>query len=118
MCKAKEYIKQISNIYDNMQKEYKNLSTENSKTDLMMQDILHKIEFENFNACEGYKLAKQIKDVRAERRQYKNELEAMQSLMDSIKPTIKTIKKVEGKVIEIERKQKAKTYKPRVLKAQ
>jgi len=117
VCKAKEYIGQISTIYDNMQKEYKNLSTENSKTDLMMQDILHKIEFENFNACEGYKLAKQIKDVRAERRQYKNELEAMQSLMDSIKPVIKTVRNAENKVIEIERKQKVRTYKPKVLKA-
>lgn len=37
-------------------------------------DILHKIEFEKFNACQGYTLSKSIKNLREKRRQVKNAL--------------------------------------------
>lgn len=39
-----------------------------------MNDIEHCIEFKSVNACEGYKLYKQLRDVRIERRKVKNSL--------------------------------------------
>ena len=45
-----------------------------SDLDLEEQDLLHYIETEKFNAVEGYKLSKKIKEIRLERRKVKNEL--------------------------------------------
>ena len=45
--------------------------------DKSIDDILHLIEFERFNACEGYKYAKMLKDFREKRRQVKNYLEVI-----------------------------------------
>ena len=46
-----------------------------SNLDKQICDILHWIEFNNFSACEGYKLCKALKNLRLERRKVKNELE-------------------------------------------
>lgn len=45
-----------------------------SDLDLEEQDLLHYIETEKFNAVEGYKLSRKIKEIRLERRKVKNEL--------------------------------------------
>lgn len=47
-------------------------------------DLLHKIEDSHFNACEGYKLAKQIKNVREKRRQVKNALRFIEKAQGSL----------------------------------
>lgn len=39
------------------------------------QDLLHYIEFANFNVVEGYKVMKKLKDIRTERRLLKSEME-------------------------------------------
>jgi hypothetical protein len=116
MCMAKDYSQQFIDLFDNLNKDYQNLVGENRKTDLMIQDILHKIEFEEFNAAEGYCLAKQIKDIRVGRRDFKNELETMSSLIDTIKPVINNIKTANRKVVALEQKQKDRKYTPRILK--
>lgn len=83
MCKAIEYTNQLIEIYDNIENDFNTLKQELSQVDLYQQDILHIIESTNFNASEGYKLAKMIKDAREKRRVIKNELEPMQSLKSS-----------------------------------
>jgi hypothetical protein len=116
MCKAKEYTNQLTDILNNIGKDYNYYIQENRKTDLMIQDVLHKIEFDNFNAAEGYCLAKQIKDIRNDRRIYKNELETLQSLKMQLSPVMNTVKEVKNNIIKLEKKQKERIYKPRVLK--
>ena len=46
-----------------------------SNLDKQISDVMHWIEFNNFSACEGYKLCKALKNLRLERRRVKNELE-------------------------------------------
>jgi len=83
MCKAKNYSEQLLEIFNNIKQDYNDLNNELSQADLKQQDILHKIENTNFNACDGYKLAKMIHDVRIKRREIKNELETLQLLKNN-----------------------------------
>lgn len=48
--------------------EYKLQEVENK-----IQDVLHAIEFNSYNACDGYKIYKLLHDLRLERRKYKDE---------------------------------------------
>jgi hypothetical protein len=53
------------------------LHRQQSIVDQEISDILHYIEFYNFNACQGWKLAKTLKDLRLKRRSIKNQLEVL-----------------------------------------
>lgn len=53
--------------------------------DRKMQDLLHKIEFTDFNAFEGYKLAKELQDIRRLRRKYKDENKETKPVCDKLK---------------------------------
>ena len=46
-----------------------------SELDKEIDDILHFIEFNNFSACNGYKLCKALKELRLHRRKIKDNLE-------------------------------------------
>lgn len=116
MCKAKGYAKRFSNLYQDLKGEYSSLVEENKISDAMIQDLLHSIEFENFNVVQGYKLAKQIKDIRIQRRELKNEFEAMQSLYSFIQPMINKIEQADKRVDKILETQKRRIYTPRILK--
>lgn len=80
----------------------------NSVADMETQDLLHKIEFCNENAANGYKLYKQLHDVRQRRRTAKNGLEVASDLVKLISGANKEI----NKLLEI---QNSRAYKPRVL---
>lgn len=86
------------------------LYTEQSKADKEISDLYHYIEFYSFNASQGYKLAKMLKDRLAKRREVKNELEIINRI--SLMP-VGTICNGKGKDI-IENLQD-KQYTPRVL---
>jgi len=116
MYKAKDFSKQLVQIYEEIKQEYNNIVKETSKTDLMIQDMLHNIEFNTFNASQGYKLAKQIKDIRVERRKYKEELEAMLSLYNFIRPISKNLYEINVAITKLESHQKTRIYTPRILK--
>lgn len=71
MNKTKEYINELQTIIANVDEQFKLLSEALSNYDKKQQDYLHKIERNNFNACEGYKLAKELHNLRVERRNIK-----------------------------------------------
>lgn len=52
-----------------------------SAIDLEEQDILHYIEFNNFNAAQGYKLSKILKATREKRRAIKNKIAEYQKIV-------------------------------------
>ncbi len=56
-----------------------------SKIDLKITDVMHYLENEKYDAVVMVKLAKQLKDLRKERRVVKVELEQTQALADVIK---------------------------------
>lgn len=116
MCKAIEYSNKVLKVYDEISKDFSILCDEQSKTDLMIQDILHTIENTNFNASEGYKYAKQLKDIRNGRRDIKNEHETLTILVQELKPVADKLRKINGTIAKLNEKQKTRIYIPRIIK--
>jgi len=83
MCLAKDYSDQLINIYNNIEDSFKELSDKLSCIDIEQQKVLHELENNSFNAYKGYLLAKQLKEIRIERRKIKNELTPIMNLRNN-----------------------------------
>lgn len=83
MCQAYGYAVKLKEIFNDVTSDYNRLFLEIGKCDLKQQDILHKIENSNFNAAQGYNLAKELKEVREIRRQYKNEMAVVEEIKNN-----------------------------------
>ncbi len=110
MCMTKEYINEFQTIVDNAENQFKTLTKLLQTYEKKQQDILHKIENTKFNACEGFKLAKDLHNLRVERRNIKNELDKLTILKNSasnfnkiITNKIDTINKKQDNPIYFER---------------
>lgn len=115
MCMALDYLNKIDNIFTEIQTKKEALTSELSKVDLELEDFLHYVEFENFNACQGYKYAKKIQELRQTRRDIKDELAPLSHLHNSI--TLHTHPKVKKLSQSIDKNNsRVKVYKPRVAK--
>lgn len=93
---------------------------EMQEVDLMEQDLLHMVEFHNFNASEGYNFAKMLQEIRQERRKIKNRLEertkARDFLKNNYKPKFKApLAQVVTNMQELGGKQTSRKYKLRAL---
>lgn len=71
----KESIGSLSNKLSVLKGNKEWLLEELSNIDKQICDVMHYLEFNNFSACEGYKLCKALKELRLKRREVKNELE-------------------------------------------
>ena len=60
------------------------ISDELSKIDLEISDLYHYIEFNSFNACDGFKLARHLKVLLQKRRAIKNSKALIQSIYNGI----------------------------------
>lgn len=110
MCKAKELSKELLELIDKIQNEKSNLCKELSQYDLATDSILHKIELGNFNACEGYKLCKELQQIRKNRRRIKYELDPMNSICSNT-GIIGLKTKVKHSISNIERLENRELYK-------
>lgn len=120
MCLAKDYTNQLLEIYNNIKADVHRLKEEVSIANQFNLDMLHTIENTNFNACEGYLLAKQIKDNQTFRRQAKCELETLRKLKDSfIDANMDLLSMISQEIINEDNRYKHnmeyKVYKPRVM---
>lgn len=115
MCKAEEYIVDLNNLFLNIENDWKFLNSELSRLDKMQDDLLHQIEFQNFNAAQGYKLAKVLKTVRNQRRIVKNEIEIFHSLRNI---TRTCFKRLESSVRAKKRNHQKAIYHPKVIKTE
>lgn len=79
------------------------------KEDQLVLDILHKIEFTKFNACDGYKMAREIKESRIRRRIHKDRFLKLTAFANDIKDVNLTT--LEAKKEELSNRE----YKPRIL---
>lgn len=87
-----------------LKKQLKNLEDE-------QQDLLHYIEFANFNAVQGWKLAHDLKICRGKRRKIKNELDVIQFILNHEIDSL-AYEKIIEKISSIDQK----IYCPRIRK--
>lgn len=104
MCKAKEYSIELLDLINKIENEKVSLCKDLSRCDQATSDMLHQIELGNFNAAEGYKLCKELQEIRKSRRRIKYELDPMNSmchnagindLKTKLKHSLNNIKKLE-----------------------
>ncbi len=120
MCKAKVYIEQLKEVYQTIDSDIKRLKNEEKMANLFDLDMLHEIENTNFNACQGYKLAKQIRENRLFRREIKNELDTLLRLKDNfLDANIELLDKTYQEIINrnnyLNELVEKKVYNPRVV---
>lgn len=75
-----DMLKYMLAFFQDTDKRLKGLREEQSKWDIIQDEILHYIENHNLDAIKCCKLFKVLKSVRTERRIVKNEIDIVQSL--------------------------------------
>lgn len=78
-----DIIKYMLAFFQDIDKRLSQLSDLQSKWDIKQDELLHYIENHNLDAVKSCKIVKQLKYVRAERRQVKNEIDVIRSLKDT-----------------------------------
>jgi hypothetical protein len=75
-----EFLIQMKNFFENIDKLKIELESQIKETELARNDLLHELELANLNAVEMTRVAKTLKEVLKERRQYKDELDKVMTL--------------------------------------
>lgn len=111
-----ETIRSFSASIREMLSRYDGNQMELQKLDNQMQDLLHYIEMsKDKKAPDGYKLYKQLRDIRRKRRACKNEIDLLKTVYDIFNGTdlLNKLADALGKVRETKRVISARTYKVR-----
>lgn len=119
-----EHLRNIFISFRKLQMELKKetgqeLCSELSRVDQMRSDVLHIIEFLNFNAVEGYKFAKMLQIISQARRKIKNRMEErdqMKKLITTYESNFKDL--LEGAIKDVEKikvRQDNRSYRLRQL---
>lgn len=114
MSIARECIETILAAYDKAADSMNRLSAEQSRNDLVTQDLLHYIEFDSIDSIVAFATVRKLKDVRQERRLVKNELEPLQKLLTKIDRS--QLQDIYISIKKLEEQQKHRTYTPRVIR--
>lgn len=80
---TEELLKYLLVLFQDTEKRLTKLREELSVVDIKQDEILHYIEIHKLNAVKSCKIVKILKQVREERREIKNEIDAIRSLKDS-----------------------------------
>lgn len=83
-----------------------------SRTDKETNDFLHKIEFANENVVNGFKIYKQLQEVRQRRREAKDALDFYDILETS--GLLKSLEKAVASLEKLQREQDKRDYAPRI----
>lgn len=78
-----DVLKYTLTFFQDIDKRLSELNNKQSMWDIKQDELLHYIENHNLNAVKSCKIVKQLKYVRAERRQVKDEIDVIRSLKDT-----------------------------------
>ena len=116
-----EFLIQMKNFFENIDKLKIDLEKQISETELERNDLLHELELGNLNAIEMTQVAKALKEVLQERRKYKDELAKVMTLKGFTDKY--NNKMITGDIIlvlknlrTLEKNNEARTYSPRRIK--
>jgi len=111
-----DYASEIKKLIFESENKYKKLKEELSKLDLESTDILHYLEFHKINAYDGWVFANKLKDIMMKRREIKDELVPLHSLMNKFVYKNKLeIMATEKRLIEKGKELAERNYTPKVL---
>jgi DNA repair ATPase RecN len=114
---ALEITSRLLDSFETVRKTIDKIESDHEFCDKELNDLTHALEFISFNASEGYKLAKQMKESRIKRRNAKNLKEELQPLYDLMKRYnnfFKELKNVHAEIEAIRGLQQKRIYSPRV----
>ena len=121
MTVEEEFLIKMKNFFENIDKLKVDLEQEIRRVELERNDLLHELELGNLNAVELTKVAVTLRDVLKERRKYKDELAKVMTLKCFTDKY--NNKLITGDIIQVlknlktlEKKNKERTYTPRVIK--
>lgn len=80
MTTDEAFLIQMKQFFEGVDILKKNLTEEIQRTEDITQDLLHELELGSLNAVEIMAVAKELKEVRQERRKYKDELAKVNTL--------------------------------------
>lgn len=121
MCHAKKIAQQIIDLTNEANNLFNEYTDKLKNIEYKIMDVLHYIEGDNFNACQGYVYAKKLKELRTERRSIKNELEPLQMLRSrmnnslNINELTKTVDAIHKKETVLQKCTDNKIYNPRAI---
>lgn len=78
-----DVLKYTLTFFQDIDKRLAQLNNKQSMWDIKQDELLHYIENHNLDAVKSCKIVKQLKYVRAERRQVKDEIDVIRSLKDT-----------------------------------
>jgi hypothetical protein len=107
----------LADVIENLPVRIEELNKTVSKCDGELNDLQHLAELENFNASQGFYIAKQIQKASRKRRAAKDELEVLFGIRTIMNNNSKFDAHINGIKISMrdqERKRTARTYKVRV----
>ena len=112
-------LKQVNTFMTDLPRRIQQVKMEINYYQEELQDLEHYIEFTNLSASQGYKIAKEIKDVRMKRRELKNELEYLEIIEKRMKNALRHqdgISQVADGINRTTERISTRTYTPRVRK--
>jgi hypothetical protein len=68
--------------YDSLEDDWSAVFEGISQANKELEDMLHEIELTEFNACQGYFMARKVKEIRQRRRELKNDQELLKIFKD------------------------------------
>ena len=114
-----DMLKQVNTFMTDLPRRIQQVKMEINYYQEELQDLEHYIEFTNLSASQGYKIAKEIKDVRMKRRELKNELEYLEIIEKRMKNALRHqdgISQVTDGISRTKERISTRTYTPRVRK--
>lgn len=109
----KQFLSSTLSSFDKLASLPKYYGSEVQKCDQETLDVLHKIEFCNVSASDGYKLYKQLQEIRIRRRNAKDHLEIASLVLST--GLLASMKTLDSEIKAVETNMADRKYKPRVL---
>lgn len=79
-----EKVKEVSDLMNEIQSYTNNLNAELQAVDFRISDLLHLIESNSIKTKGSYRIVKELKKVRLERRKIKNDMEISKTLNNNL----------------------------------
>lgn len=116
----KEFLKDMQEFFESLDDEEKNTQMLLKNEELKQEDLLHEIEISKLNAVQRIKVYNSLRNVRIERRKYKDELNLINTMQGFAncfirKGILSELKTARANIETLEKDKSNRKYKARIL---